>query len=125
MYVANDCIMEYNWFSEKLFDIEEFNDTLKNFKNHLENYLFQNLDIQLKQQVKKEFDILLSDFFGKIGLDIKFDDIAILNFDEGFSVYPKRNLTSFIFFSNEREKKWNEFIHLCKIKDKKKLLKKE
>jgi hypothetical protein len=127
MYIAlNDSILEYSWFNkEKLFDFDEFFDSLRNFEMHLyKTYLYELNTTENREKIKREFNILVKDFFRKINIDIQFSDIAEIYFSASgcMIVIPYRNLAGIVFFTDKRKDFWNEFVAACKLQNKEKLL---
>ena len=109
---------------EKLFDLEYFEKNLKNFQKKLEErYLYSFLSTEIKYSIKKDFNDFVTTYFNKIELDIKFSDIADIEFNENIIIFPFRNLAGIVFFTNQRKNFWNDFILSCQFKDKEKLLK--
>jgi len=110
---------------EKLFDLEYFEKTSKDFQTSIEEkYSYIILSEENKEKIKYDFDNFISSYFMQVGIDINFNDIASINFNENsINIIPFRNLAGVIFFTNKRENFWNDFTFACKFKDKERLIK--
>ena len=109
---------------EKLFDLEYFEKNLIDFQKLInEKYLYTILNEENKFKIKYDFENFVSTYFMQVRIDIKFSDIADIEFNENIIIFPFRNLAGIIFFTNQRKNFWNDFIISCQFKDKEKLLK--
>jgi len=89
----------------------------------LKKYLYEINTIRIQRQIKDDFDILVTSYFHKMNMDISFNDIASLHISEnGMFIVPLSNIAGVVFFTDKRKEFWDEFIKLCNLRQKDKLL---
>jgi len=110
---------------EKIFDLEYFEENLSNFQKLInDKYLYTIINDKNKYEIKYDFENFIFSYFMQVGIDINFNDIASIKFNENsINIIPFRNLAGVIFFTNQRKNFWNDFTLACKFKDKEKLIK--
>jgi len=113
------------WFNkEKILDLKEFEKVEKKFEYYiLSKYLYELNTRDNQQRLKDDFDIFVRSYFHKLNMDISFSDIASLYISEnGIFVAPFSSVAGMVFFTDIRKKYWDEFIKLCNLRQKEKLL---
>jgi len=117
----------YSWFdADNIYDLDEFKNSLNNFKNHIEsNFLLIENTTDNQKRIINEFEKFVYDFFSIVGINIKFNDFAAIQFNTfNFVVLTHPNIVGYVFFCEELiDSNWKEFVELCKQKNRDKLLK--